>query len=96
MVLPNGVCKFLNDKTNLCQIYSTRPIFCNVDAYYDKFLSHVMSREEFYRQNKLACQKLRSSKDLSDNSCLSRKIFSLEELPEYLQKKLIGSVNVGR
>lgn len=96
MVLPNGVCKFLDEKTNLCRIYSTRPIFCNVDAYYDTCLSHIMTREEFYRQTKLDCQKLRSSKDFPGSSCLSKKIFSFEELPDNLQKKLKGSGNVGR
>lgn len=57
MVLPSGVCKHLDEETNLCRIYSARPIFCNVDAFYDKYLSGKMTREEFYRQNKQACRK---------------------------------------
>ena len=44
---------------NLCNIYQNRPIFCNVDAFYDAYFSHEMSREEFYRKNKKMCQKLR-------------------------------------
>lgn len=57
MVLPNGICKHLDEETNLCRIYSTRPVFCNVDSFYDKYLSQKMTREEFYRQNKQACRK---------------------------------------
>ena len=54
----DGVCKNLT-ADNLCAIYSERPIFCNVDAYYEKFLSHVMSREKFYRLNHDACRRLK-------------------------------------
>ena len=57
MVLPNGVCNHLDEESNLCRIYSTRPIFCNVEAFYDKYLIKKMTREEFYRQNKDACRK---------------------------------------
>lgn len=94
MVLSNGACKFLDEKTNLCRIYSTRPIFCNVDAYYEKYLRNVMTREEFYRQNKAACQKLRSSEICSEDLLPTKKIFSRDELPEDIQQKLTGSVNV--
>ncbi|MBR4903668.1 MAG: hypothetical protein IKZ53_03280 [Selenomonadaceae bacterium] len=44
---------------NLCEIYSERPIFCNVEAYYDKNLSETMSREEFYKMNKSVCERLK-------------------------------------
>ena len=57
----DGVCKFLDEATNLCTIYETRPIFCRVDEFYEKNLSHEMSREEFYRINKELCQKFRES-----------------------------------
>ena len=62
MALPNGICKYLNQETNLCTIYAHRPIFCNVDAYYDKYYINEMSREEFYRLNKLECIKLQQSR----------------------------------
>ena len=54
----DGVCKNLT-KDNLCAIYSERPIFCNVDAYYEKFLSHKMSREKYYRLNRVICEQLK-------------------------------------
>ena len=53
----DGVCKHL--KNNLCEIYSERPIFCNVDAYWEKFLSDKMTREEFYKFNYAACALLK-------------------------------------
>ena len=59
MASPDGVCKYLDRENNLCNIYQNRPIFCNVDAFYDAYFSHEMSREEFYRKNKKMCQKLR-------------------------------------
>ena len=54
----DGVCKNLT-ADNLCAIYAERPIFCNVDAYYDKFLSQAMSREEFHELNHDACARLK-------------------------------------
>lgn len=53
----DGVCKHLKD--NLCEIYSQRPIFCNVDAYYEKFLAKKVSREEFYKWNREVCERLK-------------------------------------
>lgn len=53
----DGVCKYLKD--NLCSIYTERPIICNVDRYYDKYLIGKISREEFHKLNKKACEKLK-------------------------------------
>ena len=53
----DGVCKHLKD--NLCEIYSQRPIFCNVEAYYEKFLAEKISREEFYNMNREVCERLK-------------------------------------
>lgn len=55
----DGVCKHLT-ADNLCEIYADRPIFCNIDAYYDKFLSDKMSREEFHELNHAACERLKN------------------------------------
>lgn len=62
MALADGSCKFLNTETNLCAIYETRPIFCRVDEFFEKFLSDKMTREDFYRKNKITCQKFRAEK----------------------------------
>lgn len=55
----DGVCKYFDEKTRLCQIYSSRPVICNVDAMYDLCFSNLMSRTEYYRLNKKSCEKLR-------------------------------------
>ncbi len=60
----DGVCKNLNLETNLCKIYYQRPIVCNVDAYYDKFLSNLMSREDFHNLNYKVCEKLKKREGL--------------------------------
>ena len=53
----DGVCKHL--KENLCEIYDKRPIFCNVEAYYEKYLSETISKEEFYKKNYAVCEMLK-------------------------------------
>ena len=53
-----GFCKYLDENTNLCKIYNKRPIFCNVDKYYKKYLSRTMTLEEFYKINQKSCQLL--------------------------------------
>lgn len=59
MALSNGICRYLNQKTNLCTIYEKRPIFCNVDAFYEKYYKDKISIESFYKINKEECKKLR-------------------------------------
>lgn len=72
MVLPSGVCKYLDEETNLGRIYSARPIFCNADAFYDKYLIDKLTRQEFYRQNKKACRRFQGLETSSEK-------FELEE-----------------
>ena len=60
MAKSDGVCKYLDESTNLCTIYNERPIFCRVDDFYEENLSDKMSREEFYRLNKEVCKKFAS------------------------------------
>ncbi|MBQ6296724.1 MAG: YkgJ family cysteine cluster protein [Selenomonadaceae bacterium] len=93
MSLPDGTCKFFDKKTNLCTIYSARPLFCNVDAYYEKFFSNIMSREAFYSKNKELCQFMRNFDDISR---AQRKIISLKDIPQSLQKKLNGRAFIGK
>ena len=66
MALPNGICKFLDQDTNLCTKYESRPIFCNVDKYYDLYLINRISRGEYYRQNMKLCKQLRRNLGLSE------------------------------
>ena len=69
----DGVCKHLT-ANNLCEIYSARPIFCNVDAYWEKFLSQTMSREKFHAMNHAACQRLKNLTAQANRANLSEKL----------------------
>jgi len=51
----DGVCRYYDIDTHLCRIYEHRPIFCNVDAYYDRYLTKRMSREAWYAMNQKVC-----------------------------------------
>lgn len=65
LALPNGICKYLNQKTNLCTIYKDRPIFCNIDEYYKKYLYKIISLDMFYKLNKQQCKQIQNlNKDL--------------------------------
>lgn len=67
----DGVCKHLTAE-NLCAIYAARPIFCNIDAYWEKFLSDKMSREEFHELNHAACARLKNPDDSATTDALER------------------------
>lgn len=54
----DGVCKYLDLKKNLCEIYDNRPILCNVDKMYDYYRKKY-TKEDFYRLNTLICKKLK-------------------------------------
>lgn len=58
----NGVCRYLDEKSNLCTIYASRPVFCNVDKYYDLYFSAKMSRDEFYQLNMRCCKAFQTAK----------------------------------
>lgn len=63
LALASGICKHLNQETNLCNIYQQRPLHCNIDAFYDMFLKNIMSIEEFYAMNLECCRELKKSND---------------------------------
>ncbi len=59
LALSDGICMFLDQSTNLCMRYENRPIFCNVDAFYDKYMTDKISRDQFYKENIKTCEELR-------------------------------------
>jgi len=61
LALASGICKHLDQETNLCKIYQQRPLHCNVDAYYEMFIKNIMSVEEFYAMNLECCKELKKS-----------------------------------
>ncbi|MET0961054.1 MAG: YkgJ family cysteine cluster protein [Psychrobacillus psychrotolerans] len=52
----NGQCSKLVD--NKCTIYESRPLLCRIDESYDQIFSTLMTKEEFYVHNAMACNAL--------------------------------------
>jgi Fe-S-cluster containining protein len=40
---------------NLCSIYETRPVVCNVEKTYEVYFARVMSKQEFEQMNRKIC-----------------------------------------
>ena len=57
----DGVCIHLDEKTNLCLIYHSRPEKCNIDAMYRKIYYTHMSLEEYYEMNYKVCMQLKNN-----------------------------------
>ncbi len=54
----DGICKYLDQETNLCRIYETRPLLCNVEASYEAFFSQSLKWEEYLKRNYEGCEML--------------------------------------
>ena len=59
----DGVCKNYDEESHRCKIYKNRPLICNVDAYYEKFLKNLMTKQDFYEINYKVCENLRRTKN---------------------------------
>ena len=55
----DGVCKYFNCETKLCNIYNERPDKCNIDKIYDLYFEGVIPREKYYELNYGICEKLK-------------------------------------
>ena len=55
----DGVCRYYDDKSHLCNIYETRPLRCNISAYYEAFLRDSMPRDVYDHMNTEACRQLK-------------------------------------
>ena len=55
----DGVCWYYEDLTHKCSIYSTRPLICNVEVFYEKYMKSKMRKEEFFALNYEACDTLK-------------------------------------
>ena len=55
----DGTCKYFDRASRLCTIYSSRPIICNHERYYDEYLSDRMTREEYDVFLKIFCERIR-------------------------------------
>lgn len=54
----DSVCKHFDEETNLCLIYESRPLVCQIENYYDEHLSEKFSWTEFIQINLNICEKL--------------------------------------
>lgn len=54
----DSICKNFNEDTNLCNIYSQRPLVCRVEDYYDTFLSDKYNWDDFVEINLIICENL--------------------------------------
>ena len=57
----DGICKYFDEQTHLCSIYDDRPEKCNIDKAYEWLFKGVVTKEEYYKQNYLACKELKRS-----------------------------------
>ncbi len=58
-----GTYIYLDRENNLCTIYDSRPIVCNIDAMYNLMFRDKREREEFYALNYSTCKKLKQASD---------------------------------
>lgn len=56
-----GECIHLTEN-NLCDIYDSRPIICNVEKMYELFFSSTITYEQYLKENYEACTKLQHTK----------------------------------
>lgn len=56
MIGKDGHCIYLDQDTNLCTIYDTRPLICRVDEQYDLKFKDQMSRSEYYKLQHKICK----------------------------------------
>jgi hypothetical protein len=54
----DGQCRYFIN--NQCSIYEERPLICNIEKYYETFLSEVLTKEEFYQKNYTSCMSLKN------------------------------------
>ena len=57
----DGICRYLEG--NLCSIYETRPILCQVDKSYDLYFKELMTRQEYEKLNYEACKNFKKLKE---------------------------------
>ena len=56
-----GVCRYFDKQSRLCAIYDKRPLKCRIDEAYNLWFKSIMTIEEYYNKNYLACSKLKGS-----------------------------------
>jgi uncharacterized protein len=55
-------CKYLT-KDNLCSIYETRPLVCNIEKGYEVLFKDTMTKDEWFKLNEHYCNVLKSKEN---------------------------------
>ncbi|OBZ33638.1 YkgJ family cysteine cluster protein [Megasphaera sp. DISK 18] len=63
----DGVCLYLDKRTNRCTIYATRPKVCNVSYMYQHYFKDPMTEREFIQKNLQVCCHLNKAAGKIDN-----------------------------
>lgn len=61
-----GKCKYLDDVSNKCEIYSKRPLLCRIDEAYEQFFYENFTKREYYKMNAEACNKMQIQAGISE------------------------------
>lgn len=64
--LGNGTCKYFDKQNNICLIYETRPDICRVDLMFEKEYFKHFSKDEYFKLNIEACNKLQTMFDVDE------------------------------
>ena len=59
----DGVCRYYEVVTHRCSIYDIRPVICNVEMFYERFMKQKMSKEDFFALNYTVCLKLKEKNE---------------------------------
>lgn len=51
-----GVCIYLDENTNLCKIYESRPLKCNIDKSFTHYYYKYFTKEKYYELNLIVCK----------------------------------------
>lgn len=54
----DGTCLYLDETTNLCKIYASRPLLCRVVESYELFKENI-SYNDYIKLNEEACKRLK-------------------------------------
>lgn len=55
----DGICTYLDTRTNKCSIYDHRPEICRVDGLYESLFKEHMTLDDYYELNYNACETLK-------------------------------------
>ena len=64
--LGNGICKYLDQITNICSVYDNRPDICSIDRMFEKEYKFYFSKDEFYLMNANACNRLQEEVGMNE------------------------------